>query len=162
MAIRRSARPRARQVLFLLAFAVPMRFAVGAGSNKRTVGRFSFCGLCCPILIPSRFLFFAAAAAAVTVAAVEASVTLRLCTVPQVLPSRKEPWRSRELFLSRCFANRRAVAFRSTNSGIIILSISRVRRYTGTRRTRTRVLVARVGESAVIYSCRNCPVITKA
>lgn len=124
-----------------------MRFAVGTGSNKRTVGRFSFCGLCCPILIPSRFLFFAAAAA------VEASVTLRLCTVPQVLPSRKEPWRSRELFLSRCFADRRAVAFRSTNNGIIILSISRVRRYAGTRWTRATSTRVRVGESDVIYSC---------
>lgn len=30
---------------FLLAFVVSMRFPVGAGSNKRTVGRFSFCGI---------------------------------------------------------------------------------------------------------------------
>lgn len=117
-------RVRGRASSFLRAFAVPMRFAVGAGSNKRTVGRFSFCGLSPdPYSLPVS-LFRGGGGGGE-----RASVTLRLCTVPQVLPSRKEPWRSRELFLSRCLANRRGVAaFRSTNGGIIILSISRARR----------------------------------
>lgn len=122
-------RVRGRASPFLRAFAVPMRFAVGAGSNKRTVGRFSFCGLSPdPYSLPVS-LFRGGGGGC----SERASVILRLCTVPQVLPSRKEPWRSRELFLSRCLANRRGVAaFRSTNGGIIILSISRAhRRYAG-------------------------------
>lgn len=94
-------RVRGRASPFLRAFAVPMRFAVGTGSNKRTVGRFSFCGLSPdPYSLPVS-LFRGGGGGE------RASVTLRLCTVPQVLLSRKEPWRSRELFLSRCLANRR-------------------------------------------------------
>lgn len=42
--------------IFLLAFAVPIQFAVKAASNKRT-GRFSFCGLLLRSLFSAGFSF---------------------------------------------------------------------------------------------------------
>lgn len=99
-----------------------MRFAAGARSNKRTVGRFSFCGLSSDpySLLVSLFRGHGGDGNSGS----ESTVTLRLCTVPQVLPSRKE----RRVVSS--FSHACSPLFSgSTNGRVIILSISRLYRY---------------------------------
>lgn len=148
MAILRSLRGRANP--FLLAFAVPMRSAVGAESNKRTVGRFSFCGLSPdPYSLPVSL--FRGGGGGGSESERYPSAMYRSSSVTLSKRAVAKPW-VLSLTVPRQAA-RRAVAFRSTNSGIIILSISRVRRrYAGTRRRRARVGPA--WESAVINSRR--------
>lgn len=112
-----SARPRGRASPFLPAFAVPMRFAVGAGSNKRTVGRFSFCGLLPdPYSLPVS-LFRGGAAAAAAAWQWERALPLGYVPFLKCYPLEKsrgeESW-ALSLTVPRQAA-RRAVAFRSAN-----------------------------------------------